>query len=142
MQPIPYLGFNGKCAEAMRSCEAALGGKLEILMSGADSPIAAEILTQFAHRILHARLALKEGGCLSGGDAPTHVVSAGIHGASVTLNFATAEEANPDFDRLSPGRQSEHGDGAILLGQELRHAHRSVRHPLDRQLGPADLVDC
>jgi PhnB protein len=103
MQPIPYLGFNGNCAEAMRFYEAALDGKLEILMSGADSPMAAQIPKEFAHRILHARLALKSGGYLYGGDAPTHVPYPGIHGASVTLNFATPEEANRVFDKLAPG---------------------------------------
>ena len=39
-QPIPYLAFNGNCADAMRFYERVLGGKLEVLMSGADSPMA------------------------------------------------------------------------------------------------------
>jgi PhnB protein len=103
MQPIPYLGFNGNCAEAMRFYETALGGKLEVLMNGADSPMAAQIPKEFAQRILHARLALKNGGYLYGGDAPTHVPFAGIHGVAVTLNFATAEEAGRVFDQLAPG---------------------------------------
>jgi len=34
-QAIAYLAFNGTCAEAMRFYEQALGGKLEVLMSGA-----------------------------------------------------------------------------------------------------------
>ena len=37
-QAIAYLGFDGTCAEAMRFYEKALRGKLELLMSGADSP--------------------------------------------------------------------------------------------------------
>jgi uncharacterized glyoxalase superfamily protein PhnB len=57
-QAIAYLSFDGKCAEAMRFYEQALHGKLEVLMSGADSPIAAQIPKEFADRILHARLAL------------------------------------------------------------------------------------
>jgi PhnB protein len=103
MHPIPYLGFNGNCAEAMHFYETALGGKLEILMSGADSPMAAQIPKEFAQRIVHARLALKDGGYLYGGDAPAHVPFEGIHGASVALNFATPEEANRAFDKLSAG---------------------------------------
>jgi len=56
---IAYLGFDGTCAEAMRFYERALHGKLEVLMSGADSPMAEHIPKESAHRILHARLALQ-----------------------------------------------------------------------------------
>ena len=40
----PYLSFDGNCAEAMRFYERVLGlgAKLEMMMSGADSPMAAE----------------------------------------------------------------------------------------------------
>ena len=62
-QAIAYLGFDGNCADAMRFYEKALGGKLEVLMSGAESPMADQMPKEFAHRILHARLALP-GGCL------------------------------------------------------------------------------
>ena len=72
-QAIAYLGFDGTCAEAMRFYEQALGGKLEVLMSGAESPIAAHMPKEFAHRILHARLVLPGGGMLYAGDAPAHV---------------------------------------------------------------------
>ena len=40
LHPIPYLGFDGNCAEAMRYYEKVLGGKITVMMSGADSPIA------------------------------------------------------------------------------------------------------
>jgi PhnB protein len=36
-QSIPYLAFNGNCAEAVRFYERVLGGKLEVLMSGASA---------------------------------------------------------------------------------------------------------
>jgi PhnB protein len=61
-QPIAYLAFNGNCADAARFYERVLGGKLEVLMSGADSPMADQMPKEFAHRILHARLALPDGG--------------------------------------------------------------------------------
>ena len=41
-QAIAYLGFDGTCAEAMRFYEKALRGKLELMMSGADSRAALE----------------------------------------------------------------------------------------------------
>jgi PhnB protein len=103
MHPIPYLGFNGNCAEAMRFYASTLDGKLEVLMSGADSPMAAQIPKEFADRILHARLALKDGGYLYGGDASAQMPFQGIHGASVTLNFNSIPEARKVFDKLAAG---------------------------------------
>ena len=101
--PIPYLGFNGNCAEAVRFYERVLGGKLEVLMSGADSPAAAQMPKEFADRILHARLVLPGGGVLYAGDAPAHVPYEGIKGVSITLNYDTTAEAQKVFDALSAG---------------------------------------
>jgi len=103
--PIAYLAFDGNCAEAMRFYEQALGGKLEVLMSGADSPMADQIPKEFAHRIIHARLALPGDGMLFAGDAPAHVPYEGIKGVSLVLNYDTVAEAQAVFDRLAAGGQ-------------------------------------
>ena len=100
---IPYLAFNGNCAEAMRFYERALDGKLEVLMSGADSPMAAQMPKEFAHRIMHARLVLSDGGVLFAGDAPGHVPYEGIKGVSITLNYDTTAQAQKVFDALAVG---------------------------------------
>ena len=104
-QPIAYLAFNGNCAEAMRFYERALDGKIEIMMSGADSPMAAQMPKEFADRILHARLSLKDGGLLFAGDAPVHVQYEGIKGVSITLNYDTIPEAQKVFNALADGGQ-------------------------------------
>ena len=104
-QPIPYLAFNGNCAEAVRFYERVLGAKLEILMSGADSPMAEMIPKETAHRILHARLALPGGGVLYAGDAPTHMPYEGIKGVSIAVDYATVAEAESVFAALSEGGQ-------------------------------------
>ena len=104
-QAIAYLGFNGNCAEAMRFYEQALGGKIEVMMSGADSPIAAQMPKEFAHRILHARLVLPGGGMLYGGDGPAHLPYEGIKGVSITVDFDTVAEAEQAFERLAAGGQ-------------------------------------
>jgi PhnB protein len=101
--PIAYLGFNGNCAEAMRFYERALNGKIEIMMSGADSPMAAQIPKESAHRIMHARLALKDGGQLYAGDTPEHMPYEGIKGVSITLNYDTVAEAQKVFNALADG---------------------------------------
>ena len=103
--PIAYLSFNGNCAEAMRFYERALDGKIEIMMSGADSPMAAQMPKESAHLILHARLVLKDGGLLFAGDAPKHVTYEGIKGVSITLNYDTVPEAQKVFNALAAGGQ-------------------------------------
>ena len=104
-QPIPYLAYNGNCGDAMRFYESALNGKLEVLMSGADSPMAAQMPKEFLHRILHARLVLPDGGMLFAGDAPAHIPYEGIKGVSIALNYATTAEAGKAFAALAAGGQ-------------------------------------
>jgi PhnB protein len=99
---VPYLGFNGNCAEAMSFYERALDGKIELMMSGADSPMAAQMPKEFAHRIMHARLALPGGATLYAGDAPAQMYQ-GIHGVSITLNYGSVAEAKKYFERLADG---------------------------------------
>lgn len=102
-QAIAYLGFDGTCADAFRFYEKALKGKLEVLMSGADSPMADQMPKEFAHRIIHARLALRGGGLLYGGDCPAHLPYEGIKGVSITVDFDTVAEAQEVFNTLAEG---------------------------------------
>jgi len=104
-QAIAYLAFNGNCADAMRFYEKALGGKLEVLMSGAESPMADQMPKEFAHRILHARLALPGGGLLYAGDAPANMPYEGIKGVSITVDYASVAEAEKVFNALASGGQ-------------------------------------
>ena len=101
-QAIAYLAFDGRCADAMRFYERALGGRIEVMMSGADSPIAAQMPNDFAHRILHARLVLPGGGMLYGGDARRACPYEGIKGVSITIDFATVAEAEAASSPRSP----------------------------------------
>ena len=102
-QAIAYLAFDGNCADAMRFYEKALGGKLEVLMSGAESPMADQMPKEFAHRILHARLALPGGGLLYAGDAPANVPYEGIKGVSIAVDYASVAEAEKVFNALAGG---------------------------------------
>ena len=101
--PIPYLSFNGNCAEAMRFYERALGGTLEVLHRGADSPMAAQVPLEHADRIIHARLALPGGGVLYAGDCPPQMKHTGIHGVGLTLNYDTVAQATSVFNALAEG---------------------------------------
>jgi PhnB protein len=103
LQPIPYLGFDGNCAEAMRFYEKVLGGSIKVMMSGAQSPMADKMPKEFANRILNAQLELPGGGFLFAGDAPPHVPYEGIKGVTLALNYNTVEEAESIFNALAEG---------------------------------------
>jgi len=102
-QAIAYLSFDGNCAEAMRFYEKALMGQLEVLMSGADSPMCEMIPKESAHRILHARLVLPGGGALFAGDCPGQMPYEGIKGVSMTVEYPTVAEAGKVFAALAEG---------------------------------------
>jgi PhnB protein len=104
-QAIAYLAFDGQCAPAMRFYEQALKGKLEVLMSGAQSPMADQIPKEFADRIMHARLALPGGGLLYAGDCPAHMPYEGIKGVSIAVDYETEAEAEQVFNALAEGGQ-------------------------------------
>ena len=104
-QAIPYLAFNGDCADAMRFYERVLGlgAKLEMMMSGADSPMAAQIPKEHAGRILHARLRFDDGSLIYAGDAPSHIPYEGIKGVTITMSYASTAEGEAVFRSLADG---------------------------------------
>jgi PhnB protein len=104
-QAIPYLAFNGDCSEAMRVYERVLGlgAKLEMMMSGADSPVAAQIPKEHAHRILHARLRFDDGSFIYACDAPLHIPYDGIKGVTITMSYPSTNESECVFKALSEG---------------------------------------
>lgn len=105
LQPIPYLAFNGNCAEAMRFYEKVLGGTIKVMMSGRQSPMAAKIPEEFADRILNAQLQLPGGCFLFAGDAPAHLPYEGVKGVTIALNYNTVDEAEAIFNQLAEGGQ-------------------------------------
>ncbi len=103
LQPIPYLSFNGNCREAIQFYEKTFGGKIRVMMSGADSPMGSQIPSEHANRIINAQLELPGGAMLYGGDAPAHIPYEGIKGVSITLNYSTVDEGEAVFVALSDG---------------------------------------
>lgn len=98
-----YLFFNGRCAEAMRFYERTLGGKLEALMTYADSPDPQHCGGPGAgDLVMHASL-LVDGRRLMASDQPPGHPPAPMAGFAVSLNYPTAAEARRTFDRLADG---------------------------------------
>ncbi len=108
----PYLFFDGTCAEAMRFYEKALGGKLEIMMSQADAPPSAGVPPGSPERIMHASLALADGGRLMASDTMGGDKYAGMHGFSIALSYPSVDEAKKVFAALSAG-----GEVTMPMGQ-------------------------
>ncbi len=104
-QAIPYLGFDGTCAEAMRFYEATLGlgATLEMMMSGADTPMADHIPPEHQHRIIHARIRFDDGSFLYAGDCPAQMQYDGIKGVTITMSYPNVAEAERVFGALAEG---------------------------------------
>src|ERR1700676_5198359 len=103
-QPIPYLAFDGNCAEAMRFYAKVLDGKLDLLTFG-QSPMAEQTPKDALNRIMHARLALDGNGSLYAGDCPPSMPYRGIHGVSIALNFDAVAQAERVFNAMADGGQ-------------------------------------
>jgi len=103
MELLTYLSFDGNCAEAFRFYEKVLRGKIETLMTFADSPMASQVGPDWQNRVLHAHLVV-DGGAIMGGDAPP-----GTHGKPtgfcVNVQVDSVEEAERIFNALAEGGQ-------------------------------------
>jgi PhnB protein len=64
-----YLLFNGDCEAAFKFYERVLGGKIEIMMPHAGSPMEKQTPPEWLNKILHARLSVGDQ-ILMGSDAP------------------------------------------------------------------------
>jgi len=97
----PYLAFNGTCAEAFRTYEKVLGGKLEMMTHG-ESPMADQTPPDQRGRIMHARLDLGEGAVVMGSDAPPQYFTK-PQGFSVSIGVKQTSEGERIFKALSEG---------------------------------------
>jgi PhnB protein len=99
-----YLFFDGTCADAMRFYERTLGGKLEMMLTHAESPMADKAPPGSADRIMHARLAI-DGGALMASDSMAGQPYGGMKGFSLSLIYPTVADAKRVFNALAAGGQ-------------------------------------
>ena len=100
MQLNAYLSFNGNCAEAFKHYEKVLQGKL-VMMTHADSPMAAQTPPEHLNKIMHARLVVGDE-VLMGSDNPPHIQQQ-PKGFSVSIGVAEIDEAERLYAELSEG---------------------------------------
>lgn len=110
-QLLPYLLFDGSCAEALRFYERVLQGRIETLSTVGESPMAAQFPASSAQRVIHARLDIA--GCvLMASDWLAAAPYPGIRGAFMMLRYPYPRAAALAFQALAEGGQV----------QELLHA--------------------
>lgn len=105
MQVIPYLFFNGNCAEALSFYEQALGAKVKDKMLGSDMPTSEEFAVPDDKKnwIMHAMLEIGSYSIFASDNFME--TSAQMDGSSIMLNHKTAAEAKVVFDKLSDGAE-------------------------------------
>ena len=99
MQLNPHLTFNGECEAAFKFYEKCLGGKVVIMMTHGDSPLAEQTPPDWRQKIIHATFALGDR-VLTGADAPPERYQK-PQGFSVSLNVGDAAEADRIFKTLA-----------------------------------------
>jgi PhnB protein len=99
MQLIPYLNFNGQCAEAFRFYEQCLGGKIVMLQTHGQSPIAGEVPPDWHDRIMHARLEVGDAVLMASDSPPEYYERP--QGLYVAIQVTDPAEADRIFQALA-----------------------------------------
>jgi len=69
MQLNSYLSFDGQCAAAFHFYERCFGGKIQMMMTYGESPMAGQVTPESRDKIMHVTMAVGDG-VLMGSDAP------------------------------------------------------------------------
>ena len=101
MQLHTYLNFGGNCEQAFTFYQQHLGGTITMMMRHGEQPDAQRVPPDWAHAVLHARMAL--GGTeLLGADIPPDRFQP-IRSAYLSLTLDSDQEADRVFALLSDG---------------------------------------
>ncbi len=102
IQVVPYLNFDGACAEAFDFYTKLFDGKITFLMSFGDSPMKDHVPVEDHGAILHATLELPGGQTIQGSDAPGDRYHKPA-GFAVSITLDTVEQAHHVFKELTKG---------------------------------------
>jgi PhnB protein len=104
-QVNPYLIFNGRCEEAFKFYEQALGGKIETIMTFGDSPMARQAPPDWGNKVVHARMTVGNT-VLMGSDAPPDRYRP-PQGFSLSVGTKDPADAERMFNELGAGGKVE-----------------------------------
>ena len=96
-----YLLFDGNCREAFEWYAEVLGGTIIMMLTGAESPVAEEIPAEFADKIMHVSLQVRNW-MLMGSDCPPGMF-AKPQGFHVQIAFEDEQQAEATFNQLAEG---------------------------------------
>ena len=103
MEMNPYLTFAGTCEAAFRFYEQTLGGKIVMMQTHAETPMAEHVPAEWGSKVMHAHLQLGDRS-LMGSDAPPDRYQPPA-GFSLALQVAEVAEAERIFGALAEGGQ-------------------------------------
>ena len=98
-----YLNFNGRCEEAFKFYEQALGGKIQMMSRFEDFPMAQQMPAEMRGKILHARILIGDT-LIMGSDPPPDRFSP-QKGFALSLQVKTGAEAERLFHALAENAQ-------------------------------------
>lgn len=101
MNIVPYLWFNGTCAEAFRFYEKVLGGKIVDMMPHRGTPMSGDVPADWQDKIMHAMMKVGDAVLMASDVPPAHYQPP--QGLSVSLHIKTPEEADRVFAALAEG---------------------------------------
>ncbi|MGH7842907.1 MAG: VOC family protein [Candidatus Binataceae bacterium] len=132
MQVSAYLGFKGECEAAFKFYERCFGGKIEMMMTFGDSPMAEQMPPASRNHIAHARMRVGET-LLMGSDAPPDRYQE-PKGLWVSLGVDTPTDAERIFRALAE-------KGAVQMPLEKTFFAERFGMVTDR-FGIAWMVNC
>jgi PhnB protein len=102
MQLTTHLNFNGNCKAAFGFYAETLGGKITMMMTQGESPMAEQVPTEMKDKIMHATLEIPGGATLMGADHPQgrKVLPTGF---CVSIQVQDAAEGERIFQSLAAG---------------------------------------
>lgn len=104
MQIQPYLFFDGRCEEALEFYRRAIGAKIEMMMRFKDSPEPPQpgmIAPGSENKIMHSAFRVGESAVMASDGSCNGKPD--FQGFSLSLNLATAAEADRAFAALAEG---------------------------------------
>jgi PhnB protein len=99
MKVNPYLFFNGNCREAFQFYEKVLGGKIEMMQTHGESPMAEKVEPDWKDAIIHARLVVGEEVLMASDAPPEHFHKP--QGFSVSVTIDKPADADRIFNALA-----------------------------------------
>ncbi|MES0810835.1 glyoxalase/bleomycin resistance/extradiol dioxygenase family protein [Roseibium sp. SCPC15] len=100
MQPIPYIFFNGNCAQAMARYAEIFGGTPE-MMPASQMPPEFPVPEDRKTWIMHSSLKIGDGLLMASDNIMGDAVA--MSGCAVTLSLPALEDARSVFEKLAEG---------------------------------------